>query len=472
MAVVLGGILWLRLHAFLALSLAAFLVAGLTPSAHLQRFAVSQGFSEKQTTDLLGKPVGKRVATAFGVTCGKIGILIALAAVIGKGLLQSGAADRMVRSTLRCLGERRAPLAFLGSGFTLAVPVFFDTVFYLMIPLAKALGIRSEKNYGLYIMAIIAGGTMAHSLVPPTPGPLLVAGELGVDLGAMILGGIVVGSLAAGAGCLYAVWINRRYPVPLRDSGNVTREELESSAMRSDQELPPLAWSVAPVILPVILIAGATLIKIMAGDPEAEGSGAAWSALQSFFKWMGDPNIALAVSAGLAIYLMHWKARRDGGSDSVMKMVQGALSEGGVIILITAAGGAFGGMLREAGLGWRIQELALDWRFGILPLAFLVTFLVRTAQGSATVAMITSVGIVGALATQEQLGFSPLYVALAIGCGSKPFPWMNDSGFWVINKMSGMTVPETFRSFSVMLTLMGTVGLLVVMVLAKVFPLV
>ena len=468
--VVVGGILVLRLHAFLALVLGALLVSALTTPEHLERYAREKQLTEAESKSLLGQSVGARVAQAFGNTCGKIGILIALAAVIGKALLESGAADRIVRSALRLLGEKRAPVAFLGSGFILGIPVFFDTVFYLMIPLGKALAFRTKRNYGLYLMTIIAGGTMAHSLVPPTPGPLFVAGELKVDVGHMILGGLVVGFFTVTTGLIYAWWANRRWEIPLRDSEQAPLRELESATARSDAELPSLSASLLPIVLPVLLITSGTVLKML-GDMTAFGgmrdliAGAAVLAQD-----VGNPYVALAIGAALALWMM---ARKPGmNRESMAASVQAALASGGLIILITAAGGAFGGVLQQCGIGWRIRELAEVWNIGVLPLAFLVTALVRTAQGSATVAMITAVGIVSGFAMPGVLGFHPVYVALAIGCGSKPFPWMNDSGFWVICKMSGMTVPETFRSFSYMLTLMGLVGLAVVMILARLFPLV
>jgi GntP family gluconate:H+ symporter len=142
-----------------------------------------------------------------------------------------------------------------------------------------------------------------------------------------------------------------------------------------------------------------------------------------------------------------------------------------VIILITAAGGMFGAALQEAGVGGRIQALASSYQIAVLPLAFFVTALIRTAQGSATVAMITAAGILqGFAASPAALGFHPVYLALAIGCGSKPFPWMNDSGFWVIGRMSGMTEAETLKTSSTMMALMGCAGLVVVLVLAKLVP--
>jgi len=158
--------------------------------------------------------------------------------------------------------------------------------------------------------------------------------------------------------------------------------------------------------------------------------------------------------------------------DKISPFLQNALSSGGLIILITSAGGAFGSVLQQTGIGCRIQELATSYQIAVLPLAFFVTAVVRTAQGSATVAMITAVGILSGLAGGGQLGFNPLYLALAIGCGSKLIAWMNDSGFWVICKMSGMTEGETLKTCSAMMTVMGIVGLLVIMVLARLFPLV
>ena len=153
-------------------------------------------------------------------------------------------------------------------------------------------------------------------------------------------------------------------------------------------------------------------------------------------------------------------------------IIQRALASAGQIVLITAAGGAFGAMLQQTGIGVRIQELASFYQIAVIPLAFGVTALVRTAQGSATVAMITAVGILSGFADAEQLGFHPLYLALAIGCGSKPICWMNDSGFWIMCKMSGMTEGETLKTVTVMMLIMSLVGLALIMILATLFPLI
>jgi len=470
MIIVLGGILLLRLHPFLALLLGALIIGGLTPQSNLEQYAASKDLSTVQTEVLLETSLGRKVAGEFGGTCAKVGLLIALAALIGKALLESGAAERIVRSALSLFGEERAPFSFLTSSFLLSTPVYFDTVFYLMIPLAKAMGMRTGKNYAFYIMAIIAGGTMAHSLVPPTPGPLFVAGELGVSIGLMMLGGVVVGFFTSGTGFLYGYWANRRWPIEVRETPDISLEKLRHLTSRETRALPPLWLSILPILLPVVLIAGDTVLTVVWSRPGGPEPGWMQSLVLLFFRRLGDPNIALAISAGIGLILLGraYKGDRRGMTSAV----QAALSSAGLIILITAAGGAFGAILQQTGIGPRIQDLSAGYSLAALPLAFLVTAVVRTAQGSATVAMITGVGILGGLASGGALGFHPLYLALAIGCGSKPFPWMNDSGFWIICKMSGFTEPETIKYFSMTLTIMGIVGTIVVILLAWMFPLV
>jgi len=408
------------------------------------------------------RTVGERVASAFGSTAAKIGILIALAAIIGKCLLDSGAADRIVRSALKVVGEKGAPAAFIGSGFLLGVPVFFDTVFYLMIPLGKALRMRTGRNYLLYVLTIVAGATMAHSLVPPTPGPLFVAEELKVDLGLMIMAGSIVGLFTAVAGFLWASFINRRAEVPLRDSPDFSLKEIEAISQRDASELPSLLVSLLPIILPVVLIAGNTIIRsfeLVSGD----------SAFLPVAGTLGNKNIALAIATVIALAtLVHQKKTN---LKALSDSIQGALASGGVIILITCGGGAFGGMLQQTGVAGLIRDLPGYSPQVIVILAFLITTAVRSAQGSATVAMITAVGILAGFANSETLGCHPLYLALAIGCGSKPIAWMNDSGFWVICKMSGMSEAEGLRFVTPMSIIMGVVGLGITLLGVTLFPL-
>ncbi len=461
LAVVLFCIVVLRLHAFISLLIAAIAVGAVTTPAILYNYAIFQGMAEDQAVTFSKQLLSKRLVTAFGNTCASIGILIAMASIIGTSLLKSGGAERIVRGALKLFGKDRAPAAFLSGSFILAIPVFFDTVFYLMIPIVKSFGVRNVRKYSLYLMCVIAGGVMAHSLVPPTPGPLFVAEELGVDLGIMMIMGIVVGVITILAGYVYALYASKKWTLPLRDTPEVPIEDLETMTEKPLDQLPSMAFSLLPILLPVFLIAGNTILKATGGM----GSGVFYQLAST----LGDSTLALVISALISLWMLY---RYTADKKEFQKNIQAALSSAGVIILITAAGGALGALLQQSGIGETVKNMAGDYQLAVLPLAFFATAVMRTAQGSATVAMITAIGILSSLSDSSTLGFHPVYLALAIGCGSKVFAWMNDSGFWIVTKMSGMTEKESMRFFSFLLLVMGMAGLVAVMVLAKVMPLV
>jgi len=460
--VVLGGILVVKLHPILALLLGALVVGFFTGTSLLEEYAASKNFSPQQTTALLDQSLGERVAIAFGKTCEKIGLLIVLASIIGKCLLDSGAAERIVRSMLSVFGEKKAPFSFMASSFLLAIPIFFDTVFYLMIPLARAIGIRKEKSYALYVMAIIAGGTMAHSLVPPTPGPLFAAGALGVSIGLMIIMGTIIGLISSTAGILYGFWLNKRQLVPLRATADTSIEQLKGWLDKDTTLLPSFFMSNLPIALPVLLIAGNTITESMTTPiPDS---------VRAFFKLTGDPTMALFIAAIISLYVL--ASQISFRLKDLKKPVEEAIYSAGTIILITATGGAFGEMLQQTSIGSWLAGVSPDYKLAALPLAFFITAVIRTAQGSATVSIITAVGMLTIFNTPGALSFHPVYLAIVIGCGSKIFPWMNDSGFWIICKMSGFTEGETIRNFSFLLTVMGIVGLVTTMIMAKLVPLI
>ncbi len=457
MAVVVCGILWLRLHAFLALLLGALVVATLTPAESIRQYGLSKGMSPAAAERLSQDHAGDRIADGFGRTAGQIGIVIAMASIIGICLLESGSADRIVRTALGILGERRAALAFLGSGFLLGIPVFFDTVFFLLMPLGKATRIRTGRDYLFYVLTIVAGATMTHSLVPPTPGPLFVASALRVDLAMMIIAGCAVGVVTAATGYGFAVWANRRWDFPMRESEESLRQ-LEELSRADPGRLPPTWIALLPILLPVALIAGRSAIESIGVQVPFRG----WVLA------LGNKNIALFLGAAIAMATLFRKT----SLNKTVAAVRTALASAGIIILITSSGGAFGSMLQETGIGSAIEQLSANYQMAIIPLAFVLTTLIRTAQGSATVAMVTAAGVFAGMADPAQLGFHPVYLALAIGCGSKPIWWMNDSGFWVVTQMSGMAEAEGLRTLTPMAAIMGIAGLLVTMVLAQLFPLV
>jgi GntP family gluconate:H+ symporter len=436
--VVVGMIIVLRVNAFIALITAAMVVSLLSAGD-------------------LGEKIA-RVADAFGDAAAKIGIVIALAAVIGKCLMDSGAADRIVRSFLKVLGEKRASWALMGSGFVLSVPVFFDTVFYLLVPLARSLWRRTHRNYVLYVTAIGCGAAITHTLVPPTPGPLAMAGYLDVKLGVMIMMGVLVGLPTALVGLVACQLMNRIFKIPMRPySGETEPEPL------ADDQLPPLWLSLLPIVLPVILICTNTVTETLLSESQmaamASGRVFDWLGVTAVF---GDPNLALLLSAAVAMVTL---VRYRGLSlKDLGRTTETALMSGGVIILITAGGGAFGKMLQESGIKEYIER-SVDLGGGSLGLVMLlasfgIAAVMKIAQGSSTVSMIATASMIAAMGLSSQdLGFHVVYLALAIGSGSLVGSWMNDSGFWIFARMSGFTEVETLTSWSILLVIIAVAGL-------------
>ena len=564
----------LKFHAFIALILSSILISLMLGGS--------------------GSEPVQRVAREFGAAAGGIGIVIGMAAVIGKCMLDSGAADRIVQWMLGLLGAKRASLALLSSSYLLAIPVFFDTVFYLLVPLARSLHRKTNKNYLQYLMAVGAGGAVTHTLVPPTPGPLFVANNLDVNMGTMILMGLLVAAPSAAIGLVYAWWADKTGPVPMRPVGGVVRSDEELPT-----KLPSLFMSLLPVLLPVVLISLSTVLTLLADNerrahltasdikdwaqfttelkselaapdksifksltqqqlidsktiegviaaPDSESARQQFIqelnlALRSkqFFKpddfaalklrpidgkplappglrsksieverynrvvlesafptlivehdwntsmrrWSdgmslpGDPNVALILAALASLWVL-WQSQGKTLVQLAAAMEESLLSAG-VIILITAAGGAFGKMLQETQIADAIKQLlqgsggaevALSGTALIL-LAWGISAFLKVAQGSSTVAMIVASGMMVALMNRGTLPYHPVYIAMAVGTGSLMGSWMNDSGFWVYAKMGGLTEAEALRSWTVMLALLSLGGLLITWLLSIVMPL-
>ncbi|MEM1440701.1 MAG: SLC13 family permease [Verrucomicrobiota bacterium] len=537
-AVVIGMIIGLRINAFIALITAALVVSFLGPGEIAEKVS--------------------RVASAFGGTAGGIGIVIAMAAVIGKCLMDSGAADRIVQAFVGGLGQKRASWALTGSGFVLAIPVFFDTVFYLLVPLARSLYRSTKKHYLKYILAISAGGAITHTMVPPTPGPLLMAQQLGVDFGMMIGIGALIGLVSAIAGLAFSAWLDRKMPIEMRALPG--EEEVDDTA-EDTRKLPNLFLSLLPILLPVLLIGANTFLETRANgeraaqvaasdftdfaafseavnsaeegalkvlaesvdlsspDKAAESMNAALTDRTAFntganlsrsnlalvehenrkaiaaalpegalaaqvwetsarkaanvSKLYGNANFALLLSAVIAVflYVSNCRPTRKEFSDAL----ESSLMSGGLIILITAAGGAFGAMLAAAQIGPAIAGMfgGTDGAAGIglLVLAFGISALLKIAQGSTTVAVITASGMIAAMIDGMNLGFHPVYLATAIGGGGLFGSWMNDSGFWIFTKMSGLTEAEALKSWTPMLAVLGLTSFVMSIILSLIMPL-
>lgn len=444
MVVILGAIIVLRLNAFLALIIAAILVSFLAPGEPALRIA--------------------RVAEAFGRTAGSIGIVIALAAIIGTAMTESGAADRIVTGFLRVLGPKRDAAALSATAFVLSLPVFFDTVFFLLAPLARSMYARTNRNYLKYLLAMTASGVATHTLVPPHPGPLGVADTLGVDLGLMILIGILVALPAAMVGYAFGTWVDRRMPIPMRPRPGA---EVEPERFG---EMPGLLASLLPVVMPVLLISMGTIVNALpVWMPEQKEL---WAQIRPYSSVIGNPNLALLLAAVAAMVL--YRQERKPTHDQMAAMVESSLMGAGVVILIVAAGGAFGAMLQAAQIGPAVQAVFARTGAGsgmsFLFLAFTITAIVRIAQGSSTVAMITTAGMMGAMIKGIALPYHPVYIGTAISAGSLMGSWMNDAGFWVFSKIGVVTEVETLRSWTPLLSIVGLTSLITTVILSIIMP--
>jgi len=447
--VVLGMIIVLRIHAFLALITAAMVVSLLSPGEFEIKIS--------------------RVADAFGTTAGKIGVVIALAAVIGRCLIESGAADRIVRMFVRLLGEERCAISLMTSGFVLSIPVFFDTVFYLLLPLARSMHRCTKKSYLLLILAMGAGASITHSLVPPTPGPLIIAETLGIDLGVMINIGLLVAIPTAVVVLFFIGWLANRISIPMRplEGGRPEPEPLP------DEKLPGLLPSILPIILPVLMISTHTVASTLAKGAEPDS---AIKSVEQVSATLGNANLAMLLATAIALFVL-WRQRR-ANKQELMKVIETSLMSGGVIILITSGGGAFGAMLKEAQIGPAIQDMFVGGGaehiggLKLLFMGFFVASLLKFAQGSSTVSMITTSAMLAALITsKEALGYHPVYLATSIGFGAQCGNWMNDSGFWIFAKMSGLTEVETLKTWTVTVSGLAFVGLGFTLLFATVLPL-
>ncbi len=426
----------LRFHPFVALILSAILVGLISGEL--------PGMGDKQhLVWAVELPM-----VEFGIVAGKIAWVIALAAVIGMAMMQSGAAQKIVNWLVTSLGEKRAATALLISGFILSIPVFFDTVFFLLIPLAITLAKKTGKNFVLYVAAMGGGAAITHSLVPPTPGPLIMAETLNIDLGITIIGGLAAGFLPAIATLVISKRMNERLNIPPRTAIATPSDEKPG---------PSLGWSLMPVVIPIVLISLASVTGILAGN------------VPGWMAFWGNKNIAMG--AGTAVALVLWLKHGQLSSAELWKAVGEPLQIAGIIILITSAGGAFGAMIKHSGIGTAIEVLTGDFSISYIVLAWLIAAVMKTAQGSSTVAMITTSSIMlGLMNTGVELPYHPIYILLAIGFGALFISWMNDSGFWVVAKMSGFTESEALKTWTVLLAALSLVGLAQVLLFSWLLP--
>ena len=464
-----------KMHPFLAMMIGAVLVgllSGPLPEPTIENKGLFHSRVDLEETSSGPSDLTLAVKWSlygFGNTAGGIALVIAFASIVGTCMMKSGAAERVVRHLLSVFGEKRAGIVLLLSGFILSIPVFFDTVFFLLIPLARAMSFRAGGRYLYFVMAMAGAGAITHSMVPPTPGPLAIAEILSIDIGIALPVGLLASIPLALVVLWVSGWFDQKYKVPMRPVAGVGKEDLQSVLDKDLKDLPPLVQSYLPVLLPVFLISAVSLVKVLDFPERIQGNE-----LFQILSFLGDPNVAMSLAALVSIFLLvnQWKSKERSNGPKVGKILEAPLMTAGSIILITGAGGAYGGMIRLSGVGQCIADFAKTFEISYILLAWGITALIRIAQGSATVAMMTGAGLMASIIGGGiSLSYHPCYLFLAIGFGSITLSWMNDSGFWVVQKLSGLNEKEMLKTWSLLLTVISVCGLMISLLGSVLIPL-
>jgi len=421
----------LNLHAFLALVLTAFgfgILAGLPLNA-----------------------VVKAVNDGFGGTIGSIGIVILLGTVIGTFLEKSGGAWRLAESILKVTGKNNVPMTMTIMGYVVSIPVFCDSGFVILSSLNKALAKRAGITLAAGAIALSLGLYSTHTMVPPTPGPIAAAGILNADLGLVIMWGLLIAAIAAAAGWLFAVTVAAKVDIPPYKEGE------EPANLPDLSEAPSPMKSLIPILLPIVLI----VVRSIALFPTKPfGAGAAFK----FIDFIGQPVVALLLGFGFALLL---PKKLDKTMLSGSGWFGEALLAAATIIIITGAGGSFGKVLQISGIAKVVGESMSTWHMGIF-LPFVIAAGIKTAQGSSTVAIITTAGIMSPLLAALGLDSQTAraLVVIAIGAGSMVVSHANDSYFWVVTQFSNMDARTGYRLQTGGTLIQGLVGAVAVWIAA------
>ncbi|MEM1181942.1 MAG: gluconate:H+ symporter [Acidobacteriota bacterium] len=431
-AALLVLILAVRLHAVLALLLVSFAVAVLGGVPLLE--------------------IVPTIQTAMGGILGYITLVIGLGAIFGEMLERSGGARRLALALLDRAGAERAPAAFAATGLLVAIPVFFDVGFILLLPLLHQTARRTGRTVLAYALPLLAGLAVAHAFIPPTPGPVAVAGLLGAELGWVIVLGLATGLPAlAVAGLIYGPWIAERIKLETPAEAFVDGDDREDE---DELEAPGFGLSLALLALPLVLIVAGT-------------AATTWSfgAAGDVLRLLGHPIPALLLTVLASTVIL---GKRCGWSpEDVEGLVARALRPVGLILLVTGAGGVLGKVLLATGAGQVLANALESTSIPIFVLAFLLALAVRIAQGSATVSMVTAAGLAGPLVEGASMTQPALaLLTLSIAAGATAVSHVNDSGFWLVSRYLGLSTRDTLRAWTALTLLLGLTGLAAVLLIA------
>ncbi|MFG2757507.1 GntP family permease [Streptomyces wuyuanensis] len=435
--------------ALLAVSIAVGLAAGLS---------VTELFGTVQKSAAVSV-----IETGMGGILGHVAIIIGLGTMLGAILEVSGGAEVLSSRLLNLFGEKRAPLAMGLTGLIFGIPVFFDVGIFVLAPIVYAAAKRSGKSILLYAMPLLAGLSMTHAFLPPHPGPVAAAGLLDVSLGWVILMGVVVGVPAVLAAWVYASWIGKRIFVPVPEDMLEAAEDAKA-AVAAEQAATGRAPREAPVALGTVLtIIGTPLVLILAAT--FSSIALEESTLRSVVEFFGNPFVALTIALVMAYYLLG--IRRGWSRKSLESVSTQSLKPVGNILLVVGAGGVFGAVLKASGVAQALSDTFNDVGLPVIVLAYLISLVLRVAQGSATVAIVTTAGIV--LPLLEGGGHSQAFLALvimAISAGSIFASHVNDGGFWIVAKYFGISERDTLKSWTVLESVLSVAGFVVAALLS------
>ncbi|GAA4239618.1 gluconate:H+ symporter [Actinomadura meridiana] len=431
-AILLFLIIKVKLEPFIALlvsGLALALVAGLSVEE-----IVGTALSSKESV----------LEKGFGGLLGHIAPIVGLGTILGAILERSGGADVLTRRLLSVAGERGAPLAMGLAGLIFGIPVFFDVGIFVLAPLVYITARRGGRSLVLYTMPLLAGLSMTHAFLPPHPGPVAAAGLLEVPLGWLIILGLVCGIPAfLVAGVVWGAWIGKRVIVEVPEE-YVVAEEVK---LEKDEPEPSLALVGFIIAVPLVLILLATFGTVWWEDS---------SALPAL-TFLGNPVVALTIAVLLAMYTLG--IRRGVSTAELSDLAARSLRPIGMILLVIGGGAFFGAVVSATGVGKALATTLSDAGLPVIVLAYLIACGLRLAQGSATVAIVTTGGIVAPLVTAKD--YSDPHVALiaiAISAGSIIASHVNDGGFWIISRYFNMSVRDTIKTWTVLETILSVVG--------------
>ena len=400
--------------------------------------------------------ISESIQNGMGGTLGFVATVVGLGAIFGQMLESSGGADSLAHYLINKFGKKRAPWALVLTGFLVGIPVFLDVGLIIIIPLVYALTRDTKVSILYYAIPLLAGLAVTHAMVPPTPGPIAVSEILGVQLGWVVLFGIIIGiPVAAIAGPLFGRFIAKRMYIPA--PADIFKAEEESP--ESPKQLPSFRIIVLVISAPLFLILTGTFVNV-----GVEQEIIAKSIITDVISFLGHPFTALIIGVLLSIRLC---ISRKMPRQKILDLSTKALGPAGIIILVTGAGGVLKQILVDSGIGTMLAESIAESSIPIILLAWSLAALVRITQGSATVAMITAAGIMAPILPLFNLSQpGTALIVIAISSGATILSHVNDSGFWIVSKYLGMNEKQTLKSWTVMETIVSVAGLALTLLLS------